>query len=113
AVEVVNAGVSGDTAAGGLSRLDWSVPDDTDGVIVELGANDMLGGFDPKVTRAALDGILRHLTDRKIPVLLAGMRAIPNLGIDYVQGFESIYPELAAQYDVLLYPFFLDGIAAE
>jgi len=113
AVEVVNAGVSGDTAAGGLSRLDWSVPDDTDGVIVELGANDMLRGFDPKVTRAALDGILRHLTDRKIPVLLAGMRAIPNLGIDYVQGFESIYPELAAQYDVLLYPFFLDGIAAE
>src|SRR5262249_22316497 len=91
AVEVVNAGVSGDTAAGGLARLDWSVPDDADAVIVELGANDMLRGFDPKVTRAALEGILRRLGERRIPVLLAGMRAIPNLGLDFAQGFEPIY----------------------
>jgi acyl-CoA thioesterase I len=113
AVEIVNAGVSGDTAAGGLARLDWSVPADADAVIVELGANDMLRGFDPKVTRGALEEILRRLTERKIPVLLAGMRAIPNLGIDYMQGFEAIYAELAAQYSVLLYPFFLEGVAAE
>ncbi|HEV3396649.1 MAG TPA: GDSL-type esterase/lipase family protein, partial [Xanthobacteraceae bacterium] len=83
AVEVVNAGVSGDTAADGLARLDWSVPDDTDAVILELGANDALRGIDPKLTRAALDTILRRLTARRIPVLLAGMRAPPNMGADY------------------------------
>ena len=113
AVEVVNAGVSGDTATGGLSRLDWSVPEGTDAVILELGANDMLRGLDPNVTRRALDEIVRRLTERRIPVLLAGMRAIPNLGVDYVRGFETIYPEIAAKYDVLLYPFFLDGIAGD
>ena len=113
AVEVVNAGVSGDTATGGLSRLDWSVPEGTDAVILELGANDMLRGVDPEVTRRALDEIVRRLTERRIPVLLAGMRAIPNLGVDYVRGFETIYPEIAAKYDALLYPFFLDGIAGD
>ena len=113
AVEVVNAGVSGDTATGGLSRLDWSVPEGTDAVILELGANDMLRGLDPNVTRRALDEIVRRLTERRIPVLLAGMRAIPNLGVDYVRGFETIYPEIAAKYDALLYPFFLDGIAGD
>ena len=113
AVEVVNAGVSGDTATGGLARLDWSVPEGTDAVIVELGANDMLRGIDPTITRRALDEIVRRLTARRITVLLAGMRAIPNLGIDYVRGFEQIYGEIAAKYDVLLYPFFLDGIAGE
>jgi len=113
AVEIVNAGVSGDTASGGLARLDWSVPDGTDAVIVELGANDMLRGIDPKVTQRALDEIVRRLTERRISVLVAGMRAIPNLGIDYANGFETIYREIAAKYDVLLYPFFLDGVAAD
>jgi acyl-CoA thioesterase-1 len=112
-VDVINAGVSGDTAAGGLARLDWSVPETADAVIVELGANDMLRGFDPKVTQHALDEILRRLTQRRQVVLLAGMRALPNLGVDYVEGFETIYPELAAKYDVLFYPFFLDGIAGD
>jgi len=113
AVEVANAGVSGDTASGGLSRLEWSVPEGTDAVIVELGANDMLRGLDPKVTERALDEIVRRLNERKIAVLLTGMRAIPNLGIDYVQGFEQIYPEIAAKRGVLLYPFFLDGVAGD
>jgi acyl-CoA thioesterase-1 len=112
-VEIVNAGVSGDTASGGLARLDWSVPDGTDAVIVELGANDMLRGTDPAVTRRALEEIVRLLTERRIPVLLAGMRAIPNLGVEYVAAFEAIYPDLAAKYDLLFYPFFLDGIAAD
>jgi acyl-CoA thioesterase-1 len=113
AVEIANAGVSGDTASGGLARLDWSVPDGTDAVIVELGANDMLRGIDPAVTRRALEEIVRRLTERRIPVLLAGMRAIPNLGIEYAQGFETIYSDLAAKYGVLLYPFFLEGIASD
>ena len=91
AVEIANAGVSGDTASGGLARLDWSVPDGTDAVIVELGANDMLRGIDPKVTRAALEEIVRRLTERRIAVLLAGMRAAPNLGPDYGREFEAIY----------------------
>ena len=112
-VEVVNAGVSGDTASRGLARLDWSVPEGTDAVIVELGANDMLMGVDPSVTRKALAEILRRLSERHIPVLLAGMRAAPNLGADYGRAFEAIYSDLAAQTNVLLYPFFLDGVAAE
>lgn len=111
AVEIANAGVSGDTASGGLARLDWSVPEGTDAVILELGANDMLRGIDPKVTRAALDEIIRRLTERHIGVLLAGMRAVPNLGVAYVEGFEAIYPQLAAKYDLVYYPFFLGGIA--
>lgn len=111
AVEIVNAGVSGDTATGGLARLDWSVPDGTDAVILELGANDMLRGIKPKVTREALDAILRRLTERHIAVLLCGMRAAPNLGPDYARSFEGIYRDLAAKYDTLLYPFFLDGVA--
>jgi acyl-CoA thioesterase-1 len=113
AVEIANAGVSGDTASGGLARLDWSVPEGTDAVIVELGANDMLRGIDPGVTRQALEQIVRRLTDRRIAVLLAGMRAAPNLGPDYGRDFETIYSDLAARYDLLLYPFFLDGVAAE
>jgi acyl-CoA thioesterase I len=113
AAEIANAGVSGDTASDGLARLDWSVPQGADAVIVELGANDMLRGIKPEVTRAALDAILRRLTQRHISVLLCGMRAAPNLGTDYGQAFEQIYPELAAKYGVLLYPFFLDGVAAD
>jgi acyl-CoA thioesterase I len=108
---IVNAGVSGDTASGGAARLDWSVPDGTDAVILELGANDMLRGIDPRVTRGALDTILRRLTDRHIAVLLCGMRAAPNLGNDFAGSFAPIYTELAAKYDTPLYPFFLDGVA--
>lgn len=111
AVGIENAGVSGDTATGGLDRLDWSVPDGTDGVILELGANDMLRGTDPAVTRKALDAMLDRLKQRGIPVLLAGMRASANLGPDYVAKFDAIYPDLAGRYDLVLYPFFLDGVA--
>lgn len=112
-VEIDNAGVSGDTATAGLSRLDWSIPEGTDAVIVELGANDMLRGIDPAVTRQALDAIVSRLKARNIDVLLCGMRAAPNLGADYAQRFESIFAELARKHDILLYPFFLDGIAAQ
>ena len=112
-VEIVNAGVSGDTTSGGLARLDWSVPDGTDAVIVELGANDMLRAVDPKVARAALDQIVSRLKKRGIQVLLCGMQAAKNLGQDYERAFNAIYPELAAAHGVLLYPFFLDGIAAD
>jgi acyl-CoA thioesterase I len=113
AADIANAGVSGDTASGVLARLDWSVPNGTDAVILEIGANDMLRGVKPQVTRAALDTILQRLNDRHIAVLLCGMRAAPNLGADYVRAFESIYPELAAKNAALLYPFFLDGVAAD
>jgi acyl-CoA thioesterase I len=113
AVEISNAGVSGDTASGGLARLDWSVPEGTEAVIVELGANDTLRGIDPKVTRQALEEIVRRLRGRGIAVLLAGMRAAPNLGPDYARDFEAIYSDLAARNDLLLYPFFLDGVAAD
>src|SRR5437764_1309661 len=95
AVEVANAGVSGDTSSGGLARLDWSVPDGTDAVILELGANDMLRGVDPKQTRAALEAIIRRLKERRVAVLLAGMLAPRNLGEDYAKAFDPIYPELA------------------
>ena len=113
AADIANAGVSGDTAADGLARLDWSVPQDTDAVILELGANDMLRGIKPEVTRAGLDSILQRLNQRHISVLLCGMRAAPNLGADYDADFDRIYPELAAKYGVILYPFFLDGVAGD
>lgn len=109
--EVANAGVSGDTSSDGLARLDWSVPLGTAAVILELGANDMLRGIKPQLTRDALDTILQRLTSRHIAVLLCGMRAAPNLGTDYGKAFEAIYPNLAAKYGVLFYPFFLDGVA--
>ncbi len=112
-VAVANAGVSGDTSTGGLDRLEWSVPDGTDGVILELGANDMLRGTDPAVTRKALDTIIARLKARGIPVLLAGMRASTNLGPDYVKTFDAIFPDLAAGYGLVLYPFFLDGVAGD
>lgn len=110
---ITNAGVSGDTASGGLARLDWSVPEGTDAVIVELGANDALRGLDPNVTKAALDAILRRLTARHITVLLAGMRAPPNMGPEYSKAFDGIYPALASTHPVVFYPFFLDGVAAD
>jgi acyl-CoA thioesterase-1 len=112
-VTIANAGVSGDTSAGGLDRLDWSVPDGTEGVILELGANDMLRGVDPAMTRKNLDTIISRLSARKIPVLLAGMYAARNLGADYVARFDAIYPDLAKQYGLVLYPFFLDGVAGQ
>jgi acyl-CoA thioesterase-1 len=113
AAVIANAGVSGDTASGALARTDWSVPEGTDAVILEIGANDMLRGIKPQITREALDTILQRLTGRHIAVLLCGMRAAPNLGPDFARSFESIYPELAAKYGTLVYPFFLDGVAAD
>jgi acyl-CoA thioesterase-1 len=113
AVEVTNAGVSGDTTSGGLARLDWSVPEGTHAVILELGANDMLRGIDPQVTRHALEEIVRRLTQRRVAVLLAGMRAGANFDADYRRHFDAIYPELAVRYELLLYPFFLDGVAGK
>ena len=113
AVDMTNAGVSGDTASGGRDRLDWSVADGTDGVIVELGANDAMRGIDPDLTRAALTDIVQRLKARKIAVMLCGMLAPPNFGADYGARFNSIYPDLAKRFDVPLYPFFLDGVAAD
>ncbi|TIO74173.1 MAG: arylesterase [Mesorhizobium sp.] len=110
-VAVANAGVSGDTTSGGLARLDWSVPDGTRLVILELGANDMLRGVSPDLAEKNLDAMLGKVRQRNIPVLLAGMRAAPNLGAEYQKAFDAIYPNLAAKYDVPLYPFFLDGVA--
>jgi acyl-CoA thioesterase-1 len=112
-VEVINAGVSGDTASGGLARLDWSVPDNTGAVILELGANDALRGTEPAATRKALDEAIRRLKARKIPVLLAGMQAPRNMGPDYIAAFDRIFPELAKEHGVLFYPFFLEGVAAQ
>src|SRR4051812_32867248 len=113
AVEMTNAGVSGDTSSGGRDRLDWSVPDGTDGVIIELGANDALRGIDPDLTRTALTDIVQRLKARKIAVMLCGMLAPPNYGAEYAARFNSIYPDLAKKFDVPLYPFFLDGVAAD
>ena len=111
-VVIANAGVSGDTSSGGLSRLDWSVPDGTQLVILELGANDMLRGIAPEVTEQNLDEMLGRLKERGMAVLLVGMVAAPNLGPDYADAFNGIFPRLAEKYSVQLYPFFLDGVAA-
>jgi acyl-CoA thioesterase-1 len=113
AATVTNAGVSGDTASGGLARLDWSVPDGTEAVILELGANDALRGIDPELTKTALDRILTRLGDRHIAVMLAGMQAPRNMGSDYVRAFDAIYPALASTHSVVFYPFFLDGVAID
>ena len=111
-VDMINAGVSGDTASGGRDRIDWSVPDGTEAVILELGANDALRGTDPAVTRTALTDILTRLKARNIAVLLCGMVAPPNYGREYSTRFNAIYPELARSLGVTLYPFFLQGVAA-
>jgi acyl-CoA thioesterase I len=110
-VDIVNGGVSGDTSAGLLARLDWTLGEGADAAIVEIGANDMLRGFDPAGTKKNIDDILAQLRDRKIPFLIAGMRAAPNLGGAYATQFEPIYPQLAAKYGAPLYPFFLEGVA--
>jgi acyl-CoA thioesterase-1 len=112
-VSVINAGVSGDMAEDGLARLDWSVPDGTDGVILELGANDMLRGLDPAHTQQTLETIVTKLAARHIKVLIAGMEASPSLGRDYGRAFNAIYPTLAAKCQAPLYPFFLRGVAGD
>ena len=113
AVDMINAGVSGDTASGGMGRLEWSIPQGTEAVILELGANDALRGLDPGLTRKALDTALAKLKERKITVLLAGMLAPRNMGPDYAKSFDSISPELAATHGAILYPFFLEGVAGD
>lgn len=113
AVEVVNAGVSGDTTGGGLERFDWAIPQQTDAVILELGANDALRGIDPATARANLDKILSALGQRSIPVLVAGMKAPRNWGDAYARDFDAIFPDLAQKHGALLFPFFLDGVALD
>jgi acyl-CoA thioesterase-1 len=110
-VKVVNAGVSGDTAAAGLARLDWAMPDDASAVIIELGANDALQGLDPQATKAVLEKIITQVQARGLPILLAGMEAPRNMGKDYVEAFSALYRDLAARYNLVFYPFFLDGVA--
>ncbi len=109
-VTVANAGVSGDTAQAGLERLDWSVPEGTQGVILELGANDMLRGLDPKTTAKTLQTIIDRLRARNIAVFLAGMRAAPSLGPEYGERFDAIFPALARANGLPFYPFFLQGV---
>jgi acyl-CoA thioesterase-1 len=112
-VAIGNAGVSGDTTADGLARYDWGVPEGTDALIVELGANDMLRGLDPAAAKASLATILTRAKEAHIAILLTGMRAAPNMGADYQARFDVIYPDLARQFGVALYPFFLDGVAGD
>jgi acyl-CoA thioesterase-1 len=110
-VRVINAGVSGDTTSAALQRLDWALPEDAGAVIVELGGNDALQGLPPESTKQALGKIIARIQAKGLPVLLAGMEAPRNMGKDYVEAFSAIYPDLAAQYGVILYPFFLEGAA--
>ena len=112
-VDVLNAGVSGDTAADGLARYDWAVPANADALILELGANDMLRGLEPEATKKALSAILDKAHATRLATLIAGMRAAPNLGAEYDRAFDAIYPALAKDHDVALYPFFLDGVAGD
>lgn len=112
-VTIVNAGVSGDIMADGLARLDWSLTEEIDAVIVELGANDALRGLPPAQAEAALDTLLARLAEKRLPVLVAGMRAPPNMGPEYMAAFDGMYARLAVKHGADLYPFFLDGVAAE
>ena len=112
-VRVINAGVSGDTAVDGQARLDWALSEDVDAVLVELGANDALRGLPPPQAEDALDKVLTTLASRSLPALLIGMRAPPNMGPDYVAAFDTMYARLAEKHGVPLYPFFLDGVAAD
>ncbi|MEL6751829.1 MAG: arylesterase, partial [Pseudomonadota bacterium] len=113
AAKIIGAGVSGDTTSGGLARLDWSVPEGTDGVILELGANDGLRGLPVPTMRANLVAMIERLQERDIAVLLTGMRAPPSMGDAYAKEFDATYPTLSDEYELMLYPFFLDGVAAE
>ena len=112
-VVVLNAGVSGDTTAGGRARIGWALGDKPDAVVVELGANDGLRGLDPKATFDNLDAIIADIRRAGLPVLLTGMLAPPNLGRDYADDFNAVFPRLAEKHDVLFYPFFLAGVAAK
>jgi acyl-CoA thioesterase-1 len=112
-VRVVNAGVAGDTALDGYSRVDWALSEEVDAVIVELGANDALRGLPPAQAEQALDKLLARLAEKRLPVLLAGMRAPPNLGPEYQAAFDGMYQRLAEKHGTLLYPFFLEGVAAD
>ena len=112
-VDVIDAGVSGDTTAGGRSRIDWALADDPDFALLELGGNDGLRGVDPMTTRENLDAILTALADAQVPTLFAGMLAPPNMGSDYERQFNAVFPELAEKHDVVFYPFFLDGVAGD
>jgi acyl-CoA thioesterase I len=112
-VKIVNAGVSGDTAAAGLARLDWAMPKDASAVIIELGANDALLGLDPAATKATLEKIIAEMQARGLPILLAGMEAPRNMGKPYVDAFSALYRDLATRYDLVLYPFFLEGVALD
>ena len=112
-VRIINAGVSGDTTAGGLARLDWSLADNPDAAIIVLGGNDLLRGLDPSASFSNLDKIIERLKARNIAVLLAGMQAPRNFGADYADQFDAIYPRLVNRHDVLFYPFFLDGVALQ
>ena len=111
-VNIINAGVSGDTAAQGAARLDWALTSDVKAVIIELGANDALRGLEPAQTEASLRQILDMLKKKNLPTLILGMKAPPNLGADYQAKFDGIYPKLAKEYGAALYPFYLDGVAA-
>lgn len=112
-VQIINAGVSGDTSTGGADRVDWVLGDDPDAVIVELGGNDALRGVSPEQTAIALERIMTAIEAKKLPALVAGMMAPRNLGADYIAAFDPIYPRLAEKYGALLYPFFLDGVAGD
>jgi acyl-CoA thioesterase-1 len=113
AVDVINAGVSGDTTASGLERLRWSMPDKADVVILELGANDALRGLDPKRAKANLDKMITMFKATGAEVMLAGMLAPPNMGAAYAEAFNAIYGDLATKHSLIIYPFFLDGIALD
>ena len=112
-IAVTNGGVSGDTTADGLARIDWTIPDGTDGVILALGANDMLRGLDPAIPRANLAAIMQRLKERRIAILLVGMRAPANYGAAYVTAFDGMFPDLADEFKAPLYPFLLEGVAAK
>jgi acyl-CoA thioesterase-1 len=111
-VEVINGGVSGDTSAGGVARIEWSLSDKPDAVIVEFGGNDALRGLAPTDTQRNIGAIIAALKERKIPVLLAGIKSPRNMGADYTREFDAVFPALAKKYGVMFYPFFLDGVAA-
>ena len=112
-VEMIDAGVSGDTAQGGLDRLDWALGEGADAAIVELGANDMFRGAPPARVAAALDAILTRLKEKRVRPILAGMKASRGMGADYMRDFDAIYPALAQKHGVALHPFFLEGVAGD
>lgn len=112
-IRIINSGVSGDTTSGGRARLGWALGDNPDAVLLELGANDALRGLEPEQAFENLSAMLTTLKEKKIPVLLAGMRAPPNMGEDYAKAFDDVYARLDQAFDVVFYPFFLEGVVAD